>query len=105
MFPPFFICMFVCLCVCPSQSFLGKIQHRLLSAAEAAKMAVIYSQYASLYVLTNVVSVASLTSLTYSGAGRATQPFACRKTGQFACMWDDVQWANPELWTVQNSLP
>ncbi|XP_041925579.1 alpha-protein kinase 1 [Alosa sapidissima] len=37
-------------------SFLGKIQHRLLSAAEAAKMAVIYSQYASLYVLTNVVA-------------------------------------------------
>ncbi|XP_062371744.1 alpha-protein kinase 1 [Sardina pilchardus] len=37
-------------------SFLGKIQHRLLSAAEAAKMAVVYSQYASLYVLTNVVA-------------------------------------------------
>ncbi|KAL2079086.1 hypothetical protein ACEWY4_024830 [Coilia grayii] len=37
-------------------SFFRKIQHRLLSAAEAAKMAVIYSQYASLYVLTNVVT-------------------------------------------------
>ncbi|XP_069015243.1 alpha-protein kinase 1 [Embiotoca jacksoni] len=30
--------------------------HRLLSAAQAAKMAVIYSQYTSLYVLTNVAT-------------------------------------------------
>ncbi|CAB1345069.1 unnamed protein product [Coregonus sp. 'balchen'] len=36
--------------------FLGNNGHRLLSAAEAAKMAVVYSQYASLYVLTNVVT-------------------------------------------------
>lgn len=76
-FLPLYVCMGICLCVCPSQSFLGKIQHRLLSAAEAAKMAVIYSQYASLYVLTNVVSIASLTSLTYSGVGVGTDPFAC----------------------------
>ncbi|KAJ3585405.1 hypothetical protein NHX12_014124 [Muraenolepis orangiensis] len=31
-------------------------RHRLLAAAEAAKMAVVFSQYASLYVLTNVVA-------------------------------------------------
>ncbi|KAM6949578.1 alpha-protein kinase 1 [Aplochiton taeniatus] len=37
-------------------SILGNRTHRLLAAAEAAKMAVVYSQYASLYVLTNVVS-------------------------------------------------
>uniref|UniRef100_A0AAY4A8B6 Alpha-type protein kinase domain-containing protein n=1 Tax=Denticeps clupeoides TaxID=299321 RepID=A0AAY4A8B6_9TELE len=36
--------------------FLGQIKHRLLSAAEAAKMAVVYSQYGSLFVLTNVVT-------------------------------------------------
>ncbi|CDQ97561.1 unnamed protein product [Oncorhynchus mykiss] len=36
--------------------FLENDGHRLLSAAEAAKMAVVYSQYASLYVLTNVVT-------------------------------------------------
>lgn len=37
-------------------SLLGNRPHRLLTAAEAAKMAVVYSQYASLYVLTNVVT-------------------------------------------------
>ncbi|CAL8241440.1 unnamed protein product [Merluccius merluccius] len=37
-------------------SLLGDCSHRLLSAAEAAKLAVVYSQYASLYVLTNVVA-------------------------------------------------
>ncbi|KAK2862678.1 hypothetical protein Q5P01_002211 [Channa striata] len=35
-------------------SLLGDVSHRLLLAAQAAKMAVIYSQYTSLYVLTNV---------------------------------------------------
>ncbi|XP_008302422.1 alpha-protein kinase 1 [Stegastes partitus] len=37
-------------------SLLGDGSHRLLSAAQAAKMAVVYSQYTSLYVLTNVVT-------------------------------------------------
>ncbi|KAI4808163.1 hypothetical protein KUCAC02_000230 [Chaenocephalus aceratus] len=37
-------------------SFLGDRSHRLLSAAQAAKMAVVYSQYTSLYVLTNVAT-------------------------------------------------
>ncbi|XP_052008966.1 alpha-protein kinase 1 [Xyrauchen texanus] len=37
-------------------SLLGERRHRLLSAARAAKMAVVYSQYGSLYVLTNVVA-------------------------------------------------
>ncbi|XP_032439931.1 alpha-protein kinase 1 isoform X1 [Xiphophorus hellerii] len=38
-------------------SLLGNAgSHRLLSAAQAAKMAVVYSQYASLYVLTNVTA-------------------------------------------------
>lgn len=37
-------------------SFLGDGSHRLLSAAQAAKMAVVYSQYTSLYVLTNVAT-------------------------------------------------
>ncbi|XP_073692635.1 alpha-protein kinase 1 [Garra rufa] len=37
-------------------SFLGESGHRLLSAARAAKMAVVFSQYGSLYVLTNVVA-------------------------------------------------
>lgn len=40
-----------------AQSLLGNRSHRLLSAAQAAKMAVVYSQYTSLYVLTNVVSL------------------------------------------------
>ncbi|KAM7377594.1 hypothetical protein PAMA_014074 [Pampus argenteus] len=38
------------------QFLLGDRSHRLLSAAEAAKMAVVYSQYTSLYVLTNVTT-------------------------------------------------
>ncbi|KAG7497903.1 alpha-protein kinase 1 isoform X1 [Solea senegalensis] len=38
------------------QSLLGTVSHRLLSAAQAAKMAVVYSQYTSLYVLTNVAT-------------------------------------------------
>ncbi|TWW63619.1 alpha-protein kinase 1 isoform X1 [Takifugu flavidus] len=37
-------------------SLLGDRSHRLLSAAQAAKMAVVYSQYTSLYVLTNAVA-------------------------------------------------
>ncbi|KAK7171293.1 hypothetical protein R3I94_001285 [Phoxinus phoxinus] len=37
-------------------SFLGETRHRLLCAARAAKMAVVFSQYGSLYVLTNVVA-------------------------------------------------
>ncbi|XP_074555362.1 alpha-protein kinase 1 [Halichoeres trimaculatus] len=38
------------------RSLLGDVSHRLLSAAQAAKMAVVYSQYTSLYVLTNVAT-------------------------------------------------
>ncbi|XP_056225567.1 alpha-protein kinase 1 isoform X2 [Seriola aureovittata] len=38
------------------KSLLGDGSHRLLSAAQAAKMAVVYSQYTSLYVLTNVAT-------------------------------------------------
>ncbi|KAG7240130.1 hypothetical protein INR49_027985 [Caranx melampygus] len=38
------------------QSLLVDESHRLLSAAQAAKMAVVYSQYTSLYVLTNVAT-------------------------------------------------
>uniref|UniRef100_A0A669DL39 Alpha kinase 1 n=1 Tax=Oreochromis niloticus TaxID=8128 RepID=A0A669DL39_ORENI len=42
---------------CPFfQTLLGDGNHRLLSAAQAAKMAVVYSQYTSLYVLTNVTT-------------------------------------------------
>nr|XP_020471920.1 alpha-protein kinase 1 isoform X3 [Monopterus albus] len=37
-------------------SLLGDGSHRLLSAAQAAKMAVVYSQYTSLYVMTNVAT-------------------------------------------------
>ncbi|MBN3310756.1 ALPK1 kinase, partial [Amia calva] len=37
-------------------SFMKEQGHRLLSAAEAAKLAVIYSQFAALYVLTNAVT-------------------------------------------------
>ncbi|KAM4612056.1 alpha-protein kinase 1 [Polymixia lowei] len=37
-------------------SSLGDCGHRLLSAAKVAQMAVVYSQYASLYVLTNVTT-------------------------------------------------
>ncbi len=47
---------FLSLSACVEQSLLGDRSHRLLSAAQAAKMAVVYSQYTSLYVLTNVVS-------------------------------------------------
>ncbi|XP_036439099.1 alpha-protein kinase 1 [Colossoma macropomum] len=36
--------------------FLGDCRHRLLCAAQAAKMAVIYSQFGSLYVLTHMVT-------------------------------------------------
>ncbi|KAJ8008127.1 hypothetical protein DPEC_G00101530 [Dallia pectoralis] len=36
--------------------FLGDSSHRLLSAAEAAKMSVVYSQYVRLYVLTSTVT-------------------------------------------------
>ncbi|KAM3857840.1 LOW QUALITY PROTEIN: alpha-protein kinase 1 [Diretmus argenteus] len=37
-------------------SLLGDRSHRLLSAAEAAKMAVVYSQYTSLFVLTHAAT-------------------------------------------------
>ncbi|XP_061566285.1 alpha-protein kinase 1 isoform X2 [Cololabis saira] len=37
-------------------SLFGGVRNRLLSAAQAAKMAVVYSQYTSLYVLTNVTT-------------------------------------------------
>uniref|UniRef100_A0A3B4AKI2 Alpha-type protein kinase domain-containing protein n=1 Tax=Periophthalmus magnuspinnatus TaxID=409849 RepID=A0A3B4AKI2_9GOBI len=48
-------------------SLLGESSHRLLSAAQAAKMAVVYSQYTSLYVLTNAVSQGtSLLSYSFS---------------------------------------
>ncbi|XP_034146729.1 alpha-protein kinase 1 isoform X1 [Esox lucius] len=36
--------------------FLGDSSHRLLSAAEAAKMSLVYSQYVRLYVLTSAVT-------------------------------------------------
>ncbi|XP_072526650.1 alpha-protein kinase 1 isoform X2 [Salminus brasiliensis] len=36
--------------------FLGDCRHRLLCAAQAAKMAVVYSQFGSLYVLTHMVT-------------------------------------------------
>lgn len=41
------------------QSLLQEFSHRLLSAAEACKLAAAYSQYTPLFVLTAVVSVAS----------------------------------------------
>ncbi|XP_060720182.1 alpha-protein kinase 1 [Tachysurus vachellii] len=37
-------------------SFLGDFNHRLLCAAQAAKMAAVYSQFCSLYVLTHMVT-------------------------------------------------
>lgn len=40
------------------QSLLQEFNHRLLSAAEACKLAAAYSQYTPLFVLTAVVSVA-----------------------------------------------
>ncbi|XP_026879453.2 alpha-protein kinase 1 [Electrophorus electricus] len=36
--------------------FLGDCSHRLLCAAQAAKLAIVYSQYESLYVLTHMVT-------------------------------------------------
>uniref|UniRef100_UPI0037E9AA87 alpha-protein kinase 1 n=1 Tax=Semicossyphus pulcher TaxID=241346 RepID=UPI0037E9AA87 len=55
-------------------SLLGDRSHRLLSAAQAAKMAVVYSQYTSLYVLTNVVTQGTcLLSYSFSMQCPATQ--------------------------------
>lgn len=39
------------------QSLLRELSHRLLSAAEACKLAAAYSQYTPLFVLTAVVSI------------------------------------------------
>lgn len=53
------VCLYFYCCCCRcrfKQSLLGDVSHRLLSAAQAAKMGVIYSQYNSFYVLTGVVS-------------------------------------------------
>ncbi|XP_012716952.2 alpha-protein kinase 1 [Fundulus heteroclitus] len=48
--------------------------HRLLSAAQAAKMAVVYSQYTSLYVLTNVTAQGTcLLSYSFSPACPASE--------------------------------
>ncbi|XP_061665058.1 alpha-protein kinase 1 isoform X2 [Syngnathoides biaculeatus] len=50
-------------------TLLGEASHRLLSAAEAAKMAAVYSQYGSLYVLTNAtVQGTCLLSYSFSAA-------------------------------------
>ncbi|KAK1889724.1 Alpha-protein kinase 1 [Dissostichus eleginoides] len=55
-------------------SLLGDRSHRLLSAAQAAKMAVVYSQYTSLYVLTNVATQGTcLLSYSFSVECPATQ--------------------------------
>ncbi|XP_061921331.1 alpha-protein kinase 1 isoform X1 [Entelurus aequoreus] len=55
-------------------SLLGDASHRLLSAAEAAKMAVVYSQYTSLYVLTNVTTQGTcLLSYSFSAACPPTE--------------------------------
>ncbi|KAM4714307.1 alpha-protein kinase 1 isoform 1-T3 [Anableps anableps] len=56
-------------------SLLGNSgSHRLLSAAQAAKMAVVYSQYASLYVLTNVTAQGTcLLSYSFSLACTASE--------------------------------
>ncbi|XP_036967490.1 alpha-protein kinase 1 isoform X2 [Acanthopagrus latus] len=55
-------------------SLLGDRSHRLLSAAQAAKMAVVYSQYTSLYVLTNVATQGTcLLSYSFSAGCPATQ--------------------------------
>ncbi|KAK5893784.1 hypothetical protein CgunFtcFv8_006623 [Champsocephalus gunnari] len=55
-------------------SLLGDRSHRLLSAAQAAKMAVVYSQYTSLYVLTNVPTQGTcLLSYSFSVECPATQ--------------------------------
>ncbi|KAL4631099.1 alpha-protein kinase 1 [Arapaima gigas] len=67
-FHTFTTCPHVDLC------FLKEKNHRLLSAAEAAKMSVIYSQYASLYVLSNVVTQGTcLLSYTFSPSCSNTQ--------------------------------
>ncbi|XP_061525230.1 alpha-protein kinase 1 isoform X2 [Phycodurus eques] len=50
-------------------SLLGDASHRLLSAAKAAAMAVVYSQYTSLYVLTNATAQGTcLLSYSFSAA-------------------------------------
>uniref|UniRef100_A0A3Q2XQ84 Alpha kinase 1 n=1 Tax=Hippocampus comes TaxID=109280 RepID=A0A3Q2XQ84_HIPCM len=50
-------------------TLLGDATHRLLLAAKAAKMAVVYSQYTSLYVLTNVTALGTcLLSYSFSVA-------------------------------------
>ncbi|XP_072573292.1 alpha-protein kinase 1 isoform X2 [Paramormyrops kingsleyae] len=55
-------------------SFLKAKGHRLLTAAEAAKMAVVYSQYTSLYVLSNVVTQGTcLLSFSFSPSCPKTQ--------------------------------
>nr|XP_029135484.1 alpha-protein kinase 1-like [Labrus bergylta] len=55
-------------------SLLGDRSRRLLSAAQAAKMAVVYSQYTSLYVLTNVATQGTcLLSFSFSVQCPATQ--------------------------------
>lgn len=55
-------------------SLLGDGSRRLLSAAQAAKMAVVYSQYTSLYVLTNVVTQGTcLLSYSFSAECPASQ--------------------------------
>lgn len=46
--------LFVCLF---HQTLLQESSHRLLSAAEACKLAAVYSQYTPLFVLTAVVSI------------------------------------------------
>ncbi|XP_036403574.1 alpha-protein kinase 1 [Megalops cyprinoides] len=54
--------------------FLREKGHRLLSAAEAAKLAVVYGQYASLYVLTHVVTQGTcLLSYSFSSACPAAE--------------------------------
>ncbi|KAL0970408.1 hypothetical protein UPYG_G00241600 [Umbra pygmaea] len=45
-----------CMSLHVKQCFLGDSRNRLLSAAEAAKMSVVYSQYVRLYVLTSAVT-------------------------------------------------
>ncbi|XP_073331751.1 alpha-protein kinase 1 [Pagrus major] len=55
-------------------SLLGDRSHRLLSAAQAAKIAVVYSQYTSLYVLTNVATQGTcLLSYSFSAECPASQ--------------------------------
>uniref|UniRef100_A0A3Q1FZK8 Alpha kinase 1 n=1 Tax=Acanthochromis polyacanthus TaxID=80966 RepID=A0A3Q1FZK8_9TELE len=54
-------------------SLLGDGSHRLLSAAQAAKMAVVYSQYTSLYVLTNTTQGTCFLSFSFSVECPASQ--------------------------------